>query len=476
MTEQGMRLRIGIFVLISLVLLVTLVVLFGSFPALLKRQDHYVATFPDAPHIVPGTPVRRCGVHIGEVERVELDDDNGGVRIHLQIDKPHVVRRNERPKLTQGLIGSDASIEFVTVPAKGAQPPDRSPVPPGETLEGLPQANVSSLLSGAAAVVPATQGAIDDARHVIRRVEQVVPLVEETVREYRDLARATREMVPELRRTNDDLHQLVKAVHEAVPNLTRTSDDVRVLVRSVNEAVPGLGKTSDEVRELAKAVRETMPELRHTNTAIQETVQSWGKVGERIDGLVQTNQERINQVCTGLQNSLARLGQVFNDDNLRNLTAVLKNVRGGTDVLQSLTHNTDEMMKESRTAIHQISTSLAKADETMDNMQQATKPFADRSDRIMKNLDESTEKLNKTMTELRDLMRLASQEDGTLRRLIVDPSLYNHLDQAAFLVVKLMPQVAQILCDFGLFADKIARHPEALGLGGVVRPDSGIKR
>jgi phospholipid/cholesterol/gamma-HCH transport system substrate-binding protein len=133
-------------------------------------------------------------------------------------------------------------------------------------------------------------------------------------------------------------------------------------------------------------------------------------------------------------------------------------------------------MKESRTAIHRISESVAKADETMNNMQQATKPFADRSDRIMKNLDESTEKLNKTMTELRELMRLASQEDGTLRRLIVDPNLYNHLDQAAFMVVKLLPQVGQILCDFELFADKIARHPETLGLGGVVRPDSGIKR
>jgi phospholipid/cholesterol/gamma-HCH transport system substrate-binding protein len=119
---------------------------------------------------------------------------------------------------------------------------------------------------------------------------------------------------------------------------------------------------------------------------------------------------------------------------------------------------------------------MAKADETMDNMQQATKPFADRSDRIMKNLDESTEKLNKTMTELRELMRLASQEDGTLHRMIVDPGLYNHLDQAAFMVTKLLPHFDQILCDFGLFADKIARHPEALGLGGVVRPDSGIKR
>jgi virulence factor Mce-like protein len=454
MTEQGMRLRIGVFVLISLVLLITLVVLFGSFPSLFHWRHSYIATFPDAPHIVPGTPVRRCGVRIGEVERVELDDDNGGVRIHLLIDKRYLLRRNERPKLAQGLIGSDTSIEMVAVAGNG-KPADRSPLPPGSTLEGLTQANMSSLLSSASAIMPATQGAIDDARHIMQRFEQVIPLVEDTVREYRDLARATRQIVPELRRTNDDLRQLV---------------------HSVNDTMPSLGKTSDEVRELAKSVRETVPELRRTNAELQATVQSWGKVGDRVDGLIQANQERIARACDSLQNSLGRLGQVFNDENLKNFGAVLKNVRSGTDVLDSISHNTDEMLKDSRTAIHRISDSVEKADETMNNMQQATKPFADRSDRIMKNLDESTEKLNKTMTEVRELMRLASQEDGTLHRVIVDPGLYNHLDEAACLLVKLFPHFDRILCDFELFADKVARHPELIGVGGVVNPSTGIKR
>ena len=29
--------------------------------------------------------------------------------------------------------------------------------------------------------------------------------------------------------------------------------------------------------------------------------------------------------------------------------------------------------------------------------------------------------------------------------------------------------------DFETFADKLARHPEALGIGGVVRPGTGLK-
>jgi hypothetical protein len=33
----------------------------------------------------------------------------------------------------------------------------------------------------------------------------------------------------------------------------------------------------------------------------------------------------------------------------------------------------------------------------------------------------------------------------------------------------------QVLRDLSVFADKVARHPEALGLGGVFRPSSGLK-
>jgi len=32
-----------------------------------------------------------------------------------------------------------------------------------------------------------------------------------------------------------------------------------------------------------------------------------------------------------------------------------------------------------------------------------------------------------------------------------------------------------VLRDVEIFADKIARHPEQLGLGGVLRPSSGLK-
>ena len=65
--------------------------------------------------------------------------------------------------------------------------------------------------------------------------------------------------------------------------------------------------------------------------------------------------------------------------------------------------------------------------------------------------------------------------DGTLKKFLTDPSLYNNIDNAAVLVTRMMPQLERILKDIEVFSDKLARHPESIGLGGAIRPGSGLK-
>ena len=70
---------------------------------------------------------------------------------------------------------------------------------------------------------------------------------------------------------------------------------------------------------------------------------------------------------------------------------------------------------------------------------------------------------------------VVSQSNGTLQRLVVDPSLYNHLDETVCTLERVLPRLDRILRDLEVFADKIARHPESIGLGGAVRPSAGLK-
>src|SRR6185312_14247932 len=99
MSERSMRLGIGIFVLVSLVLLAALIVMFGSLPTVFKRSDTYTIRFVDAPGVATGTPVRRSGVRIGEVRDVFLDDERGIVRVQIAIDPRYTLRHNEQALL-----------------------------------------------------------------------------------------------------------------------------------------------------------------------------------------------------------------------------------------------------------------------------------------------------------------------------------------------------------------------------------------
>jgi phospholipid/cholesterol/gamma-HCH transport system substrate-binding protein len=83
--------------------------------------------------------------------------------------------------------------------------------------------------------------------------------------------------------------------------------------------------------------------------------------------------------------------------------------------------------------------------------------------------------MNKMLIDFRDLTRDIARSEGTLQKLITDPSLYNNLNDSAVMAQKILPRLDRILSDVEIFADKIARHPESLGIGGVFRPGSGLK-
>src|SRR5947208_369523 len=101
MNRRSMRIAIGLFVALALVLLGTLIVLFNSLPRLFKVTTVYTAKFTDdVSGLSPGAPVRRSGVPVGQVADLALDDATGSVLVHMAIDQPYVVRKNEQVTLS----------------------------------------------------------------------------------------------------------------------------------------------------------------------------------------------------------------------------------------------------------------------------------------------------------------------------------------------------------------------------------------
>ncbi len=473
MNGQLLRFRIGIFVLASLLLFAILAFIFGGFPTFLRTQDRFSVEFDEAPGVGPGTPVRRSGVRIGEVKSVKLEEE--GVLVEIGIDQPNHIRHDEKPRLGTSILGGDITIDFVREAPTGKEP-DKSFVQSGEKLKGEVPPSMRTVLGQATKIVEPTTKVLEQISTSLKEFHEMAPDMKETIREIRDLAKVTRETV---RPPNNaaQTHLIIQTfgAQGIAPSGAPLSPLLQTVVAANVAEHEANVLATNEVRELVKATREVMPVLRQTGEDIGAAARKLGGLGERADVLLQANQEKLVKALENLNDVLSRVGLVFSDENQRNLAATLKNVRTSSDSLESITKNTDELLKDSRKTVSRVNDAMGKAEETMSNLQQATKPMAERSGNIMKNLDESTAKLNKTLTDVQELLRGLGSGDGTLRRLINDPALYNHLDEMAVTLARSMPRIDRILRDMEVFADKLARHPESIGVHGLTSPSSGLK-
>ncbi len=115
MNERVMQFRIGLFVIVSGLVLTMMVVWFGETPSLLRDQVYLKVHYPEAPGVLEGVPVRKSGIRIGEVMSIAFDERKNqpdGVIVTLALERRYPVRVGSVPKLTRSLIG-DVAIDMV---------------------------------------------------------------------------------------------------------------------------------------------------------------------------------------------------------------------------------------------------------------------------------------------------------------------------------------------------------------------------
>ena len=126
MADRALRLRLGLFMGGSLILLAGLVVMFGGSPQLFSTDAKYSVLFPEAPGIGPGIPIRKSGVRIGQVTALELDPESGQVRVRITVNRKYLPRKSEVATISRGLLSGDTAIDFLPKLGDDAQPVPRA--------------------------------------------------------------------------------------------------------------------------------------------------------------------------------------------------------------------------------------------------------------------------------------------------------------------------------------------------------------
>lgn len=210
--------------------------------------------------------------------------------------------------------------------------------------------------------------------------------------------------------------------------------------------------------------------------SFEQTSAEWRKVAENINGLVDTNRGNLNEVVERAANALHEFTITMQEakQTLQATNKVFADPQTQEHLRQTLAA-LPKLANETQQTIALARRTLESAQQNFDNLQDVTDPLAKSAGPMMAKLNRSLTNLDALATELAALSKLAATEDGSLRKLASDPDLYNNLNRSAESLSILLNNLEPVVRDVHIFTDKVARHPELLGVSGAIRGSSGVK-
>lgn len=123
MDERKRNAVVGITTLAGLLGLIALLLIFGYLPSFMRHGYPVRLALPNAAGLHEGSPIFLSGIHVGEVERVELvDAPLSGVMAHALIRENVKIPANVTATVNQPFIGGGASVALAVVPAPPGSP------------------------------------------------------------------------------------------------------------------------------------------------------------------------------------------------------------------------------------------------------------------------------------------------------------------------------------------------------------------
>lgn len=223
------------------------------------------------------------------------------------------------------------------------------------------------------------------------------------------------------------------------------SDPLQIVAKlegNLSEALGSVGRTSDEIGELARRVSDLL-----------------GNNDEQFSRIVAKTEQTLDQLRTTIAST---------DDVLRD--PVMK------ENLKRAINEMPLVLDDAREAISNLKGTLTGVDRNLANLEGFTKPLGERGPKLVENLENSVSKLDKVMGDLSDFTDSLDNPNGSLGQLVNNPEVYQQINSAAANINQLSKELRPIVKDVRIFTDKLARHPEQLGVRGAIKPSNGLKK
>jgi phospholipid/cholesterol/gamma-HCH transport system substrate-binding protein len=319
MITRAQRIRLGIFVLVSLVTLLSLLVaVLGS--SLFADRDSYEIRYDiSVSGLEIGAPVKYNGVRVGRVERIWIDPlqvSRTLVSISLQARTP--VKRNTKAVLNiQGITG----LKFIELVGGTS---DADTLPPGSVI--LPGESVVDKLTGQAETLALK------AEMLINQLTALTGSDNQGL--VADLLERTGSLAVTLDKTVEEnragLQALVESLQGASTRLSAALEEIRLAARDTREAVTAVRRRAEGVLDAGRVAglldegKALVGDLRKRAgpSELGQVIETLQSLSRRTDALVEKLDMVVSRSREDLRTSLRFLAEAT--DNFREFSRLIR--------------------------------------------------------------------------------------------------------------------------------------------------------
>jgi phospholipid/cholesterol/gamma-HCH transport system substrate-binding protein len=217
-------------------------------------------------------------------------------------------------------------------------------------------------------------------------------------------------------------------------------------------------------------------QLRTTMTSLEATSRQWSDVAENINGLVGGRRGELERAISQSADALGQFSRTMAtaNDLFANANQVLGDPRQQQNLKRSL-EALPRLVGETESTLRAVRTTVLTVNGNLENLQGVTDPLARRGGSIVGRLDKTLGNLETLTGDLSRFSRTVNTPEGSLNRLARDPTLYRNLNDSAASLSVLLKNIEPVVRDLRIFSDKVARHPELLGVRGALKGSAGVK-
>jgi phospholipid/cholesterol/gamma-HCH transport system substrate-binding protein len=203
--------------------------------------------------------------------------------------------------------------------------------------------------------------------------------------------------------------------------------------------------------------------------SVAKTSDHLDEVIGRVSHLLANNEQRINSIMVQADQTLSVIRTTLENAN---------SMIGDPNVqaqFRKAVIDAPRLIADARDAVAQMRGGFRSFDQNMQNLEQFTRPLGEHGNSIVKRFDHVIEDLDTVVGQVVKFSESINNPNGSLGQLINNPELYQNLNRTVSRLDEVSRDLRPILNDARVFTDKIARHPESLGVRGALERRPGIK-